>query len=57
MDQVADELFTADYVWHLPGVTDLPPGPAGVKLAFRGILAENPDFKPTLEDLFVQGTR
>jgi ketosteroid isomerase-like protein len=53
LDQVADELFAADYVWYFPGVTDLPPGPAGMKQMFRGILAANPDLRFTLADLIV----
>jgi ketosteroid isomerase-like protein len=57
LDQMADEIFTPDYVWHFPGVGDLPPGPAGVKQLFRSILDGNPNFKPTLEDLFVEGDK
>jgi ketosteroid isomerase-like protein len=55
IDRVADELFTADYVWHFPGFTGLQPGPAGVKSMFREILAGNPNLKPTLEELLVDG--
>ena len=57
LDQLADESCTADYVWHFPGVTHLPPGPGGVKQLFRSILDGNPNFKPTLEDLFVEGDK
>jgi predicted ester cyclase len=44
-------------VWHFPGVRDLPPGPAGVKQLVRNILAGNPNFKLTLEDLVVEGDK
>ena len=57
IDQVADEIFAADYVWHFPGVTDLPPGPAGMKQMLRGILARNPNMRFTLEDLLVEENR
>jgi predicted ester cyclase len=57
IDQVADEFFAADYVWHFPGVRDLPPGPAGMKQMLRRILGGNPDLKFTLEDLFVEGDK
>jgi len=57
IDQMADEVFAADYVWHFPGIPDLPPGPAGMKQMYRGILAGNPDLKFTLEDLLVEGDK
>jgi len=57
IDQVADEFFTADYVWHFPGVRDFPRGPAGMKQMLRGILEGNPGLKFTLEDLFVEGDK
>ena len=57
IDRVADDFFTDDYVWHFPGLTGLQPGPAGIKSAFREILAENPNMKPTLEDLLVDGDK
>jgi len=58
LDQVVEKSFAADFVWHFPGVAeDLPPGPAGVKLACRGILVGIPNFRPMLEDLFVEGTK
>jgi ketosteroid isomerase-like protein len=57
IDRMVDEEYTADYVWHLPGLTGLQPGPAGVKSMFREILAGNPNFIPTLEDMLVDGDK
>jgi ketosteroid isomerase-like protein len=57
IDRVADEFFTADYVWHFPGLTGQQPGPAGVKSIYREILAGNPNMKITLEDLLVDGDK
>ena len=51
LDQLADESCTVDYVWHFPGVTHLPPGPAGAKQICRGILADHPGIRGELEDL------
>jgi predicted SnoaL-like aldol condensation-catalyzing enzyme len=57
IDRVADEFFADDYVWHLPGLTGLQPGPAGVKSLLHDILAENPDMKITLDDQLVEGDK
>ena len=42
LDELADKLFTDDYVLHIPGFADLSPGPAGFKLFMRKILAAMP---------------
>ena len=57
IDQMADEIYAAGYVWHFPGVRDLPPGPTGMKQVIRNILADNPDFRATIEDLVVEGDK
>ena len=57
IDQVTDEFLTADYVWHFPGVHGLPPGPASMKQIGRQIVGDNPEFKITLEDLFMEGDK
>jgi predicted SnoaL-like aldol condensation-catalyzing enzyme len=57
IDRVADEFFTADYVWHAPGFTGRQPGPAGVKSILRDILGWNPNMKVTLVDLFAEGDK
>jgi predicted ester cyclase len=57
IDQMADEVFAVDYVWHFPGVTGLPLGPAGMKQMYRGVLVGNPDLKFALEDLVVEGDK
>jgi predicted ester cyclase len=57
VDQGMDEILTTDYVWHFPGVTDLPPGPTGMRQVARGILADNPGFRGELEDLVVERDR
>jgi len=54
LDRLSEEYFAADYVWHFPGVTDLPPGPAGMKKVNREILADNPNFTVMLDDLIVE---
>ena len=57
IDQMAEEIYAADYVWHFPGLTHLLPGPEGVKQSVRGILEGNPNFQITVEDLFVEGDK
>jgi hypothetical protein len=57
IDKAADEFFAADYVWHFPGVTDLPPGPACIKKLLREILADNPNFTVILDDFIVEGDK
>jgi len=56
-DQLADEVYTPGFVWHFPGVTDMPPGPAGMKQLFRNILTGNPNYKAALVDLFMEGDK
>ena len=57
IDQAADRFFTNDYVWHFPAVHDFPLGPACAKRLFRQVLGESPEFRSTLEELFVEGDR
>jgi predicted ester cyclase len=53
---IVDELFTPDFVLHLPGVT-MPPGPAGQKEVGKAIFAAFSDVKVVVEDTIVEGDR
>ena len=57
LDQLADELYTADYVLHDPSVPDLPPGPEGVKRFVRGVFKNWRDASLTIDDLVAEGDR
>jgi steroid delta-isomerase-like uncharacterized protein len=52
-----DRLFSPDYVDHDRSRADLPPGPAGVKLAWAGFRAAFPDLHATIEDLVAAGDK
>jgi uncharacterized protein YndB with AHSA1/START domain/ketosteroid isomerase-like protein len=51
---IVDELFTSDFVLHLPGVT-LPPGPAGQKTIGSGIFAAFSGVNVTVNETIVEG--
>jgi predicted ester cyclase len=57
LDQIADELYTSDYVVHDPDNPMTTPGPEFVKQFQRGLLASMPDLKITIKDLFAEGDR
>jgi steroid delta-isomerase-like uncharacterized protein len=50
-----EQLFAADYVDHDRGRTGLPPGPAGVKLAWQGFRAAFPDLEFSVADIIAEG--
>jgi predicted ester cyclase len=52
-----DALFAADYVDHDPGRAGLPPGPEGVKQAWRLFRAAFPDLHASIEDTVVAGDK
>ena len=52
---VADEHFTADYMVHIPGRSDLPRGPQSFKQVIGMWRAAFPDFHMTIEDLVAEG--
>ena len=52
-----DRLFAPDYVDHDRSRADLPPGPAGVKLAWAGFQVAFPDLHATIEDLVAEGQK
>lgn len=52
---VADELFTADHVYHDGLMPDLPPGPAGVKARRAAYLAAMPDATLAIQRVVAQG--
>ena len=52
---IADEHFTADYIVHIPGRTDLPTGPAAFKKSIGMWRAAFPDFHMTIENLVAEG--
>ncbi len=52
-----DQLFAAHYVDHDRFRAGLPPGPAGVKQAWRMFRAAFPDLHATIEDLIAEGDK
>ncbi len=55
--EAVDRLFAADYVDHDRARAGLPPGPAGVKLAWQGLRAAFPDLHATIEETVAEGDR
>jgi len=56
-DKAVDELFTADYVWHLPGLRDPVRGPDGFKQTVRSGVESSPGYRATIEDILVMGNK
>ena len=52
-----DAIMAPNYVYHAPGVPDLPPGPEGMKQLVSGHLAAFPDLRVTIEDLIAEGDK
>ena len=50
-----DDVFTPSFVYHAPGVVDLPPGPEAFKQLVSGFFAAFPDMRLTIEDLIAEG--
>ncbi len=50
-----DEIFAPNYVYHSPGVPELPPGPEGLKQLLSGYVAAFPDVRTTIEELIAEG--
>jgi predicted ester cyclase len=57
LDHLADELYTADWVYHNPDLADLPPGPTGFKQLIRRMFADMPDQHLTSEDMIAEGDK
>ena len=57
LDKAADELFSADYVWHLPGLRDPVRGPDGFKQTVRSGVESSPGYRATIEDVLTMGDR
>jgi len=57
LDQLADELFTDDFVWHDPRMLDSGCGPEIVKKFIHQILQENTDVHVTVKDTFSNGDK
>jgi predicted ester cyclase/uncharacterized protein YndB with AHSA1/START domain len=53
---IVDELFTPDFVLHLPGA-ELPPGPQGQKAIGKSIFAAFSEVHVTVNDTIVEGNR
>lgn len=52
LESLAEALFTEDFCWHDPRLSELEPGPAGVKKFIHQVLAENTDIRVTVHDIF-----
>lgn len=57
LDRLADELYTADYVLHDPGIPPLPPGPEGVRQFVEGVYANWSNVKVSIEDMVAEGDK
>ena len=57
LDGAVDALYTADYVWHLPGLRPPVRGPEEVKQVFRFLVESTPGYQATIEDLVVMGDK
>jgi predicted ester cyclase len=57
LDKLADEIYTTDFIEHDPGVSDMEPGPAGVKKWAHQLLKDIPDMHILTEDLLADGDK
>jgi predicted ester cyclase len=57
LDDLADQVFAAEYVVHDPGMPDFARGPAGMKKWLRGAFTNLPDMQITVEDVIAEGDR
>ena len=57
LDQMADALFTDDFVWHDPRIVDAGCGPELVKKFIHQVLQENSDVHVTVNDIFSIGDK
>jgi ketosteroid isomerase-like protein len=56
-DKLMDELYTDDYVGHLPVAQDPVRGPEGMKQYFRNVLESIPGYHAMVEDVLVAGDK
>ena len=54
---LADELYSPDYVLHDPSLPEDLHGPEGLKQATSTYRTAFPDLKATLDDIFAEGDR
>ena len=57
LDKLADELCTADFVFHSPGIPAFPAGPEAAKQLTRQALAAFPGMRVSVEDMVAEGDR
>jgi predicted ester cyclase len=57
LDKLAEDIYTADFVEHDPGISDMERGPAGIKKWVRQVLKDSPDMHVTLEDQMADGDK
>ncbi len=55
--EIAEELFAADYIEHVPLPPDFPKGIPGLKLFVNMVRSAFPDFRYRVEDVFSAGDR
>ncbi len=52
-----DDLIAPTFVYHAPGIPDLPPGPEAFKQLVSGYVAAFPDMRLTIEDVIAEGDK
>lgn len=52
LEQLADELFTADFMEHDPRIPEFEPGPAGIRNLVHQIREEYTGIHATVHDIF-----
>jgi predicted ester cyclase len=57
LDSMADDLFTADYISHNPGLPGFERGPEGVKKFIHQALKDMADLSVTIEDQIADGDK
>jgi len=55
--ELAEEIFAADYIEHIPLPPDFPKGIPGLKAFVTMVRAAFPDFRYRIEDVFTSGDK
>jgi predicted SnoaL-like aldol condensation-catalyzing enzyme len=57
VDRLTNEFVTTDAIQYVPGMPDIEPGPAGQKAFIREMIATNPDFHISIDDMLIGGDK